>query len=231
MPMVASSLFETLSGLYSICFQQQHQQHRPAGSSPVGSQILPTIATPAHLQLKPLLPVTTTASTTQHHSNGISYSTFTHPGLAHLRPVNPQGVLQTQPVYYNTVASNSQQQQQQQQQQQSATYLRTPIQLQQQQQQRVPVYSTVATPLQKLSQFSHPVPQYPAYAFGQQSTGAAGLISGGSLYHHHHQQQQQQQPSAASNAQRLTYTNVPTVNIGGSVGGGVGGRGSIYLLH
>ncbi|XP_035781304.1 protein couch potato-like [Anopheles albimanus] len=205
---------------------QQQQQHRPAGSSPVGGQILPTIATPTHLQLKPLLPVTT-ASTTQHHSNGISYSTFTHPGLAQLRPVSPQGVLQTQPVYYNAAAFNSQQQQQQQQ-QQSTTYLRTPIQLQQQQQQqqqqRVPVYSTVATPLQKSGQFSHPVPQYPAYAFGQQST-AAGLISGGPLYHHH----QQQQPSAASSA-RLTYANVPTVNIGGTVGAG-GGRGSIYLLH
>ncbi|XP_058055795.1 uncharacterized protein LOC131207200 [Anopheles bellator] len=201
------------------------QQQRPAASgSAVAGQILPaTVATPAHL--KPFVPVTT-ATTTHHHGNGISYSTFTQPGsgAAFQGQTKAQSVLQTQPVYYNTL-------------QQPATYFRQPVAVPAQQQQpRVQVFSTVATPtVQKTAgpvfagnQFSHPVPPYPAYAFGHQAhQGAAGLISGAgpTLYHQQHQQHQQ---SAAASAGKLAYLPSP-VNVGGLVAGG--GRGSIYLLH
>ncbi|XP_052863544.1 uncharacterized protein LOC128270178 [Anopheles cruzii] len=205
-------------------YQQQQQQRSAAGGSVVAGQILPTAATPAHL--KQLVPVTT-ATTTHHHGNGISYSTFTQPGTgaAFQGQTKAQSVLQTQPVYYNTL-------------QQPATYFRQPVAVpaQQQQHPRVQVFSTVATPtVQKTAgplfagtQFSHPVPPYPAYTFGHQAhQGAAGLISGAAagptLYH-----QQQHQQSAAASAGKLAYLPSP-VNVGGLVAGG--GRGSIYLLH
>uniref|UniRef100_A0A182K6G1 Uncharacterized protein n=1 Tax=Anopheles christyi TaxID=43041 RepID=A0A182K6G1_9DIPT len=163
-----------------------------------------------------------------------SYTALTQPShaasiplAAHLKPV-PQSQLQTQPSYYNTVASTNVQQLQQQPtfQQQPNVYYRNQVQQQQQQQQqqqsqqqqqRIQIYSTAASPLQKTplvysaaSQFSHPVPsQYTTYAYAPPQHHSVGA---GALF----------QPQASLG--KITYAQN-----GGSAG--AGGRGSIYLLH
>uniref|UniRef100_A0A182NSI0 Uncharacterized protein n=1 Tax=Anopheles dirus TaxID=7168 RepID=A0A182NSI0_9DIPT len=204
--------------------QDRGQMHAAASNGLAGKQLLSTVAAPVHL--KSLVPVTT-ATSTQHHGNGISYTAFTQPSqaasiplTAHLKPV-PQSLLQAQPAYYNTpAASNVQQQQQQLLQQQPNLYYRTQLHQQQQQQQqqqaqhqqRLQIYPTAASPLQKAplpyphAQFNHPVPsQYAAYGYGPQQTPASGGLF---------------QPQAS--VAKITYAQT------GGVGGG---RGSIYLLH
>ncbi|XP_053672074.1 methylcytosine dioxygenase TET-like [Anopheles nili] len=198
-------------------------QHAAAGAT--GKQLLPTVATPVHL--KSLVPVTT-ASTTQHHGNGLSYTAFTQPSHAsaiplagQLKTIPQQSLLQTQPSYYNVAASTNVQQQQQQQ-QHIPVYYRSQAQQQQQQQQqqqvqqqtqRLQVYPTATSPLQKTplvytaGQFAHPVPsQYAAYAYGSHQP-AAGLF----------------QPQGAFG--KITYAP------NGAAAGSGGRGGSIYLLH
>ncbi|XP_035890477.1 RNA polymerase II degradation factor 1-like [Anopheles stephensi] len=212
--------------IYSTVPSYAFHQHAAGSASNglAGKQLLPTVATPVHL--KSLVPVTT-ATTTQHHGNGISYTAFTQPShvasiplaAAHLKPV-PQGVLQTQPSYYSTAATSNVQQQ-------ANVYYRNQLQQQQQQQQqaqqqqRVQIYSTAASPLQKspllysAGKFSHPVPsQYAAYAYApqQQQHPQHQSVATGALF----------QPQASLG--KITYAQ-------NAISPNVGGRGSIYLLH
>ncbi|XP_021706381.1 mediator of RNA polymerase II transcription subunit 15-like [Aedes aegypti] len=175
-PLPTASPIYATNAVQNHLYQQQSANYGSYAVPVAAKQYLstvasPTVATPSHI--KQLIPVTT-ATTTQHHGKGVSYSTFT-------QQANPAslGHQQNQSPYYNTVIAQQYQQQQQQQ-----------SQAQQQQQQppaaRFQVYSTLATPLQK------PQVLYAAHQYAQPSIPAAIYATAASPF-----QQFQHQPQSS----------------------------------
>ncbi|XP_062553992.1 serine/threonine-protein kinase Wnk-like [Armigeres subalbatus] len=153
------------SPIYATGLQNQLYQHQSANYAPyqvpvaakqfLSSVATPTVATPSHI--KQLIPVTT-ATTTQHHGKGVSFSTFTQQANAAVLGHHHQN----QPPYYNTAVGQPHQYQQQQPQNQAQ---------QQPAAARFQVYSTVATPLHK------PTVVYAAQQYAQPSIPAAAIYA------------------------------------------------------
>nr|XP_029723221.1 LOW QUALITY PROTEIN: transcriptional regulator EFH1-like [Aedes albopictus] len=177
-PVPSASPIYATNSVQNHLYQQHSANYGPYPVPVAAKQFLstvatPTVATPAHI--KQLIPVTT-ATTTQHHGKGVSYSTFTQ--QANAASLGPQ---QNQSPYYNTAIVQPHQYQQQQPQSQ--------IQQQQQQPTRFQVYSTVATPLHK------PAVLYAAHQYAQPSIPAAIYATAASPFQQF-QHQPQQSPAA-----------------------------------